>query len=100
MEGKLTLLIARAERVLSEEVPARPDVVRDFYTDLNNMTALHPLIVAVRTTGRTETADGYVATYRIHDRIPLGPRPLAAMTVREAVNAHIAMLAAVRRRFE
>jgi hypothetical protein len=147
--------IARAERTLSEEVPARPDEVRDFYTDLNNLKALHPLIVAVSATERTETADGYVQGYRVRDRIPLGPftlpisyvarlcvpmqgdvvtearqfprvrlhgtvqfapigagtrvtehirfevpRPLAAITTRQAVAAHIAMLAGIRRHFE
>lgn len=147
--------IAQTERTLSEVVPAAPDRVRDFYTDLNNLKTLHPLIVAVKATQRTETADGYVQDYRVRDRIPLGPltlpisyaarlfvptagdvitearqfprvrlhgtvaftpmgagtrvterirfevpRPLAAITTRQAVNAHIAMLAGIRRQFE
>jgi hypothetical protein len=116
---------------------------------------VHPLVVAVRRTGRQQTADGYVQSYRVQDRIPLGPlrlrtsyvarlyvpnvgdvttealqfprvrlntrvtfepietgtritehmridapRVLAAMTVREAVKAHTAMLAGMRRCFE
>ncbi len=116
---------------------------------------MHPLIVSVQTTSRTETADGYRQSYRVVDRIPLGPftikityqarldvpangdvlteadqspgvrlrgtvsfepidggtrvterikfaapRPLAAMTTREGVKAHIEMLAGIRRHFE
>ena len=146
---------ARAERTVSEEIPAPPDKVRDFYVNLDNIKQVHPLVVAVRTTDRRQTADGYVQTYRVKDRIPLGPlrlrisyvarlhvpntgdvtaesrqfprvrlhttvafeptgsgtriteymrieapRPLAALTTREAVNAHIAMLAGIRRTFE
>jgi len=151
----VSVFIASAQRTLTEEVPAPPDEVRDFYTHLDNMTIVHPLVVSVRTTARTETADGYVQTYRVKDRIPLGPftlpityvarlrvpragdvvsearqfprvrlngtvtfepigsgtrvierlhieapRPLASVTIREAVDAHIAMLAGIRRRFE
>jgi Polyketide cyclase / dehydrase and lipid transport len=147
--------IAHAERTLSEEVPAPPDEVRDFYVDLDNIKLVHPLIVSVQATSRTETPDGYLQSYRVRDRIPLGPftiqityparlhvpangdvmteadqspgvrlsgtvsfepidggtrvteriritapRPLAPMTTREAVKAHIAMLAGIRRHFE
>jgi hypothetical protein len=147
--------VAHAERALSEEVPAPPDDVRDFYVDLDNIKLVHPLIVSVQATSRTETPDGYLQSYRVVDRIPLGPftiktayqarlhvrvdgvvmteadqspgvrlrgtvsfdpidggtrlteriritapRPLAAMTTREAVKAHIAMLAGIRRHFE
>jgi ligand-binding SRPBCC domain-containing protein len=147
--------ITRAERTLTEEVPAPPEKVRDFYTDLDNIKLVHPLMVSVRSTGRTEAADGYVQSYRVRDRIPLGPftlrtsyrarlhvpvdgdvcsearqfprvrlritmsfqsidngtriveqmtidapRPLAGLTTREAVKAHTAMLAGIRRRFE
>jgi hypothetical protein len=147
--------VARAERTVSEDIPAAPDEVRDFYVDLNNIKQVHPLVVAVRATDRRKTADGYVQSYRVQDRIPLGPlnlpisyvarlhvfdsgevtaearqfprvrlettvsfelvdvgtrvtehmlivapRPLAAMTVREAVKAHTAMLAGIRRCFE
>lgn len=153
--SRVNWFIAQTERTLSEEVPAPPDAVRDFYTDLNNLKTLHPLIVAVRATERIETADGYVQDYRVHDRIPVGPltlpiayaarlfvptvgdvitdarqfprvrlhgtvaftpagagtrvtehirfevpRPLAAITIRQAVAAHIEMLAGIRRQFE
>jgi ligand-binding SRPBCC domain-containing protein len=147
--------LARAERTVTEEIPAPPDEVRDFYVNLDNIKQVHPLVVAVRTTDRRETADGYVQTYRVQDRIPMGPlrlrisyvarlhvphtgdvtaesrqfprvrlhttvsfepipggtrvsehmrieapRVLAGMTTREAVKAHIAMLAGIRRCFE
>lgn len=62
-----------AERTLSEQVPAAPDAVRDFYVDLDNIKLVHPLIVSVETVSRSETPDGYRQTYRIVDRIPLGP---------------------------
>ena len=147
--------VAHAERTLSEEVPAPPDDVRDFYVDLDNIKLVHPLIVSVQATSREETPDGYLQSYRVVDRIPLGPftiktayrarlhvraggdvmteadqspgvrlrgtvsfepieggtrlteririaapRPLATVTTREAVKAHIAMLAGIRRHFE
>lgn len=147
--------VARAQRTVSDEIGAPPDEVRDFYVDLNNIKRVHPLVVAVRATGRRETADGYVQSYRVQDQIPMGPfrlriryvarlhvpnagdvtaeahqfprvrlhttvtfeptdagtrisehmrieapRPLAAMTIREAVKAHTAMLAGIRRCFE
>jgi len=146
--------VAHAERTLSEEVPAPPDDVRDFYVDLDNIKLVHPLIVSVQATSRTETPEGYLQSYRVVDRIPLGPftirityrarlhvrtdgevtteadqapgvrlrgtvsfapidggtriteririaapRPLAPMTTREAVKAHIEMLAGIRRHF-
>jgi ligand-binding SRPBCC domain-containing protein len=147
--------VARAERTVSEEIPAPPDEVRDFYVDLDNIKRVHPLVVAVRATDRQQTADGYVQSYRVQDRISLGPlhlrisylarlhvpntgdvtaearqfprvrlhttvtfepigagtritehmriaapRALAAMTISEAVKAHTAMLAGMRRCFE
>lgn len=150
----MSALIVMTEAVVSEQVPASPAEVRAFYVDLDNIKELHPLVVSVRTVSRRETADGYVQTYRVADRIPLGPfmlpisyqatltvpasgdvladsrqfpqvrlhtvvsfeavdggthltermriaapRPLAAMTVREAVTAHRAMLAGIRDRF-
>lgn len=146
---------AHAETELSEDVPAPPDDVRDFYVDLDNIKLVHPLIVSVQATSRTETPEGYLQSYRVVDRIPLGPftmrityrarlhvrtdgevtteadqspgvrlrgsvsfapidggtrvteririaapRPLAAMTTREAVKAHAEMLAGIRRHFE
>jgi hypothetical protein len=147
--------LAHAERALSEDVPAPPDAVRDFYVDLDNLKLVHPLIVSVRATSRTETPGGYLQSYQVVDRIPLGPftiqityrarlhvqahgdvlteadqspgvrlrgtvsfapidggtriteririaapRPLAPVTTREAVKAHTAMLAGIRRHFE
>jgi hypothetical protein len=147
--------VARAERTVTEEIPAPPDEVRDFYVNLDNIKQVHPLVVAVHTTDRRETADGYVQTYRVQDRIPMGPlrlrisyvatlhvphtgdvtaesrqfprvrlhttvtfepitagtrvtehmrieapRVLAGMTTREAVKAHITMLAGIRQIFE
>jgi hypothetical protein len=65
--------IAHADRTLSEQVPAPPDAVRDFYVDLENIKLVHPLIVSVETVSRSETPDGYVQSYRVIDRIPLGP---------------------------
>jgi len=146
---------ARAERTLSEDVPAPPDRVRDFYVDPDNIRLVHPLIVSVEAGSRTETSRGYRQSYRVVDRIPLGPftmqityrarlevpadgdvlteadqspgvrlrgtvsfapidggtrlteriritapRPLAPLTTREAVKAHVAMLAGIRRHFE
>jgi ligand-binding SRPBCC domain-containing protein len=149
---------AHAERTLTEEVPAPPEQVRDFYVDLDNIRLVHPLIVSVHVEARDETPDGYRQSYRVIDRIPLGPftmkityqarldvptngsrltvtteadqspgvrlrgtvsfepidggtrlterirfaapRPLAAITVREGVKAHIEMLAGIRRHFE
>jgi hypothetical protein len=147
--------ITHAARTLTEQIPAAPDVVRDFYVDLDNIKVVHPLVVSVQTISRSRTPDGYQQTYRVRDRIPLGvvalrvsywarievpvrgdvitearqfprvrlngtvtfepidsgtrlterlriaaPRPLAAMTQREAVNAHIAMLSGIRGHFQ
>lgn len=64
---------AHAERTLTEEVPAPPDEVRDYYVDLDNIRLVHPLIVSVQLLSRTETADGYRVSYQVVDRIPLGP---------------------------
>ena len=61
------------ERTLTEDVPGPPDDVRGFYADLDNIKLVHPLVVSVRTVGRSETTDGYVQTYRVGDRIPMGP---------------------------
>jgi hypothetical protein len=147
--------VAHAERTLTEEVPAPPDEVRAFYVDLDNIKLVHPLIVSVQTLSRSETQEGYLHSYQVVDRIPLGPftiqityrarlhvpvhgdvlteadqspgvrlrgtvsfepipagtrlteririaapRPLAGTTTREAVKAHIEMLAGIRRHFE
>jgi ligand-binding SRPBCC domain-containing protein len=141
-------------RTVTETVPAPPDEVRAFYVDLDNIALVHPLVVSVRSTSRTDGDDGYTQTYRVRDRIPLGPltlgisytarlrvpvrgdvltearqfpgvaldgvvsfaasddgtrvterlriaapRPLAAVTVRQAVAAHAEMLAGIRNHF-
>ena len=65
-----------AQRTVSDEVPASPAEVRDFYVDLDNIKRVHPLVVAVHATDRTQTADGYIQSYRVEDRIPLGPLKL------------------------
>jgi hypothetical protein len=146
---------SHTSHTLTDEIPAPPDQVRDFYVDLDNIKVVHPLVVSVQTISRSEASDGYQQTYRVHDRIPLGPlsiritywarvevpmqgdvitearqfprvrlngtvtfqpiysgtllterfhiaapRLLAAMTQREAVDAHIAMLAGIRSHFQ
>jgi hypothetical protein len=63
----------RLERTLFEDVPAPAGDVRAFYIDLDNIKLVHPLVVSVRTVDRSETADGYVQTYRVGDRIQFGP---------------------------
>jgi hypothetical protein len=68
----VSLWIADAAKTLTEEIPAAPDAVRDFYVDLDNIKVVHPLVVSVQTISRSEAADGYVQTYRVRDRIPLG----------------------------
>lgn len=73
-----------AERTLSEHVPAPPDAVRDFYVDLDNIKLVHPLIVSVETVSRSETSDGYQQTYRVIDRVPLGP-----FTIRTTYHARL-----------
>lgn len=60
------------ERTVSEDVPATPDQVRDHYVDLDNIKDVHPLVVSVVTLHRSDSDDGYVQTYRVKDRIPLG----------------------------
>ncbi|WP_375482063.1 SRPBCC family protein [uncultured Mycobacterium sp.] len=144
-----------AERTFTDTVPAAPEQVRAFYVDLHNMKLVHPLVVSVRPTSRRQTGDGYIESYRVRDRVRLGPlvirisyrarlhvpaqgdvitdarqfpgvrlrgavtfepsqsgtriierihitapRPLATVTTRQAANAHIAMLAGIRQRFQ
>lgn len=69
----MSLWTAHSEHALSEDVPAPPDAVRDFYVDLDNIKLVHPLIVSVESLSRNETADGYRQSYQVVDRIPLGP---------------------------
>jgi hypothetical protein len=82
---RMSWWIAYAERTLSEQVPAPPYQVRDFYVDLDNIKLVHPLIVSVEVLSRSETPDGgYAQTYRVIDRIPLGP-----FTIRTAYQARL-----------
>ena len=64
--------IRSAETTLTEVVSAPPRRVRGFYVDLNNIRLVHPLVVCVRTVECTGTAQGYLQTFRVTDRIPLG----------------------------
>jgi ligand-binding SRPBCC domain-containing protein len=159
MAGPKSWWIARSEHSLVQNVSAPPAVVRDFYVDLDNIKAVHPLVTAVETLAREDAPSGYTQTYRVRDRIPLGPlrlgiaytatisvpsgdhpvgdvhtdarqfprvrltgvvsfeaieggtrlterlaieapRPLAAVTVSQAVHAHVDMLAGIAQRFE
>jgi hypothetical protein len=77
--------IRRTERVLGVDVPGPPDEVRAFYTDLNNICLVHPLVVAVRTLDRRQTGDCHVQTYRVVDRIPFGPLRLRTSYVARLV---------------
>ena len=70
------------EHTVAEDVPGPPDDVRAFYIDLENIKLVHPLVVSVRTVDRSETADGYVQTYRVSDRIPVGPFTCGRVTLR------------------
>ena len=151
----MSFWITRSAHTLTDEIPAPPNGVRDFYVDLDNIKVVHPLVVSVQTISRSQTPNGYQQTYRVHDRIPLGPltiritywarvdvpehgdvltearqfprvrlngtvnfqpidagtrlterlqiaapRLLAEMTQREALDAHVAMLAGIRSHFE
>ena len=69
----MSIWIAHAERTISDEIPAPPDEVRDFYVDLDNIKDLHPLVVSVQVLEQHQTLGGYQKTYRVRDRIPLGP---------------------------
>lgn len=68
--------IAGARRTVTGDVPAPQRQVRDFYTDLENITRVHPLVVSVRRISGTEAAGAGVSTYRVTDRIRVGPLPL------------------------
>ncbi|WP_418001673.1 SRPBCC family protein [Mycobacterium sp. PDNC021] len=69
--------MSRSRFELREEVPGAPDDVRTFYTDLNNMKLVHPLVVAVDRVGDRQDARGHHRDYRVRDRIPFGPLRLA-----------------------
>jgi hypothetical protein len=51
--------VAHAQRTLTEDVPASPNEVHDFYVDLDSIKRVHPLIVSVRATSRSESPEGY-----------------------------------------
>lgn len=85
--------ITRVERTLSEDVPGRPEDVRAFYADLDNIRLVHPLVVSVRTVERNENADGYVQTYRVTDRIPVGSLHLRTSYV---ARLHVPLMGDVR----
>lgn len=150
----MAVLTARDHQTVADDIPAPPRRVLEHYVDLTNIALVHPLVVSVRSVARTQTADGYTQTWRVKDRIPLGPftlpttytarlhvpedgpvtaearqfpavrlnsvvsfdpepdgtrlterieiiapRPLLAITVRQAVAAHKEMLAGIRRHF-
>lgn len=63
----------RIERTVDQVVPGPVEKVRDFYVDLDKIKLVHPLVVSVRTVSKVDRPDGYVQTYSIRDRIPLGP---------------------------
>ena len=65
--------LTSTNHVVSDEVPAAPQDVRDFYCDLHNITQFHPLVVSIEATHREQTEHSYTQTYRIRDRIPFGP---------------------------
>lgn len=151
----VSLFTAQAQHVVTDVVPARPDVVRAFYVDLDNLILLHPLLVSVRTLSKHDTARGYRHTYRVRDNVAIGPltmpisysaqldvpesgdvvsmarqfprvrlrsiisfdpegadtriterigfeapRVLAGIVIRQAVDAHTQMLAAIRGQFQ
>jgi hypothetical protein len=82
----------RTETTLSEDVEASPADVRAFYTDLDSIRLVHPLVVSVRSLDRRETTDGYVQTYRVGDRIPWGPLRVRTSYV---VRLHVPVTGAV-----
>jgi len=65
----VSIWIVHAVRTISDDVPAPPDQVRDFYVDLDNIKDLHPLVVSVQLLEHHHTAGGYQKTYRVRDRI-------------------------------
>jgi hypothetical protein len=65
--------LTSTNHVVSDEVPAPPQDVRDFYCDLHNITQFHPLVVSIEATDREQTEHSCTQTYRIRDRIPFGP---------------------------
>lgn len=92
-------LTVRSTHTLTEEVFAPPHNVRDFYVDLDNLRTVHPLIVSVRPVARTESPAGYQQTYRVGDRIPLGPLRLPITYVAQMTVPRIGDVRAQARQF-
>ncbi|MDT5336731.1 MAG: hypothetical protein QOD90_2236 [Mycobacterium sp.] len=65
--------LTSTNHVVSDEVPAAPQDVRDFYCDLHNITQFHPLVASIQVIHREQTDHSHTQTYRIRDRIPFGP---------------------------
>lgn len=61
------------DRTVAEHIPAPPDEVRAHYVDLTNLAAVHPLIESVTVIADALTDGARETTYRIRDRVPLGP---------------------------
>ncbi len=78
--------MSRAHRTLQEDIPAPAADVRAFYVDFDNLSAVHPLVVSVRSTGRRPDGQGYRQDYRIVDRIQMGP-----LTMRTAYRARLSV---------
>lgn len=79
-------LMSTTHRTLHEDIPAPAADVRAFYVDFDNLSAVHPLVVSVRSTGRTPNGHGYQQEYRIVDRIRMGP-----FTMRTAYRARLSV---------
>jgi hypothetical protein len=63
------VLLGQIRRSVSAVVPAAPEVVREFYVDLDNLARVHPLVVAVESVDSPRGA----REYRVTDRVRLGP---------------------------
>lgn len=63
------VLLGQVRRSVSAVVPAAPEVVREFYVDLDNLARVHPLVVAVESVDSPRGA----REYRVTDRVRLGP---------------------------
>lgn len=91
------LVLARSEHVLVECVPAPPALVRAFYSDLDALRAVHPLIESVHLLRQRQGAAGVERTHRVRDRIPFGPVTLPVVyTARVTVPAAGDLVTAAR----
>ncbi|OBG86618.1 polyketide cyclase / dehydrase and lipid transport [Mycobacterium sp. E136] len=82
-------MTSSTHRTLHEDIPAPAADVRAFYVDFDNLSAIHPLVVSVRSTGRMPNGHGYQEDYRIVDRVRMGP-----FTMRTAYRARLSVPAA------